>query len=523
MKTHYDAIVIGAGHNGLVAGGYLAKNGLSTIIFERSERIGGACITRELIPGFKVSAAAQLLGMLRQRIIDDLELERHGLRYTFREPEIFVPFSDGKHVFFYADAARTIQSIAKIAPRDAEAFPRFDAYTSRIARIVGDFMMRPQPSLPEFAAAFTGPDGPDMLNCALFGSVGDYLERFFESNYVQGPMAYGGMSGSAASPRTPGTAFSKFYHAASELGGRFGCWAVVIGGMGAITQALARSFESYGGEIRLEAPVAQLTHRGGRVAGIVLDNGDEVTADVVLSNADPKTTLLRLAAAEAVDPAIRGKVSALRTTGSGCKINFALSELPDFLALPGKSLAPQHCGGIMIAPSLDYMDRAWDEAKHGAPSSQPFSQMVIQSATDPTVAPEGKHVLMLWCHHFPYKLAAGDIDVEREKLAERMTDILTSLAPNFRASVLAREVFLPVDIERVYGITGGQIFHSELMPDQVMWNRPIPGFSGHNDMLRGLYLCGAGTHPGGDVNGAPGHNAARAVLNDLAGRQLKRA
>ena len=523
MKTHYDAIVIGAGHNGLVAGGYLAKNGLSTIIFERSERIGGACITRELIPGFKVSAAAQLLGMLRQRIIDDLELERHGLRYKFREPEIFIPFPDGKHVFFYADAARTIESIARIAPRDAEAFPRFDAYTSRIARIVGDFMMRPQPSLPEFAAAFTGPDGPDMLNCALFASVGDYLERFFESNYVLGPMAYGGMSGSAASPRAPGTAFSKFYHAASELGGRFGCWAVVIGGMGAVTQALARSFESYGGEIRLEAPVAQLIYRQGRVAGIVLANGDEVTADVVLSNADPKTTLLRLAPEGAVDPAIRGKVAALRTAGSGCKINFALSELPDFLALPGKSLAPQHSGGIMIAPSLDYMDRAWDEAKRGVPSSQPFSQMVIQSATDPTVAPEGKHVLMLWCHHFPYKLAAGDIDVEREKLAERMTDILTSLAPNFRASVLAREVFLPVDIERVYGITGGQIFHSELMPDQVLWNRPIPGFSGHNDMLSGLYLCGAGTHPGGDVNGAPGHNAARAVLKELAGRQLKRA
>jgi phytoene dehydrogenase-like protein len=523
MKTHYDAIVIGAGHNGLVAGGYLAKNGLSTIIFERSDRIGGACITRELIPGFKVSAAAQLLGMLRQRIIDDLELERHGLRYKFREPEIFIPFPDGKHVFFYADAARTIESIARIAPRDAEAFPRFDAYTSRIARIVGDFMMRPQPSLPQFTAAFTGPDGPDMLNCALFASVGDYLERFFESNYVLGPMAYGGMSGSAASPRAPGTAFSKFYHAASELGGRFGCWAVAIGGMGAVTQALARSFESYGGEIRLEAPVAQLIHRHGRVAGIALANGDEVTADVVLSNADPKTTLLRLAPEGAVDPAIRDKVAALRTAGSGCKINFALSELPDFLALPGRSLAPQHSGGIMIAPSLDYMDRAWDEAKRGVPSSQPFSQMVIQSATDPTVAPEGRHVLMLWCHHFPYKLAAGDIDVEREKLAERMTDILTSLAPNFRASVLAREVFLPVDIERVYGITGGQIFHSELMPDQVLWNRPIPGYSGHNDMLSGLYLCGAGTHPGGDVNGAPGHNAARAVLKDLAGRQLKRA
>jgi phytoene dehydrogenase-like protein len=523
MKTHYDAIVVGAGHNGLVAGGYLAKNGLSTIVFERSDRIGGACITKELLPGFKVSAAAQLLGMLRQRVIDDLELERHGLRYKFREPEIFVPFPDGQHVFFYADATRTMESVAKVAPRDAEAFPRFDSYTARVARIINDFMLKPQPTLSQFAAAFTGPDGPDMLNCALFSSVGDYLERFFKSSYVLGPMAYGGMSGSAASPRTPGTAFSKFYHAASELNGRFGCWAIALGGMGAVTEALARSFQSYGGEIRLAAPVAQLLYRRDRVGGVVLDNGDEFTADIVLSNADPKTTLLRLAPAEAVQPEIRAKVTALRTIGTGCKINFALGELPDFRALPGKALAPQHCGGIMIAPSLDYMDRAWDETKRGLPSSRPFSQMVIQSATDPSVAPAGKHVMMLWCHHFPYELVEGDIDTERERLAERMIDMLTELAPNFRAAVLAREVFLPVDIERVYGITGGQIFHTELMPDQVLWNRPIPGYSGHNDMIPGLYLCGAGTHPGGDVNGAPGHNAARAVLRDLAGAQFKRS
>jgi phytoene dehydrogenase-like protein len=522
MKMHYDAIVIGAGHNGLVAAGYLAMNGLSTIVFERSDRIGGACITRELIPGFKVSVAAQLLGMLRQRVIDDLELERHGLRYRFREPEIFAPFPDGRHVFFYADPGRTVESISRISVRDAEAFPRFDSYTARIAHIINDFMLQPQPTLQQFAAAFTGPDGPDMLNCALFSSVGNYLERFFESSYVLGPMAYGGMSGSAASPWAPGTAFSKFYHAASELNGRFGCWAVALGGMGAVTEALAKSFQSHGGEIRLSAPVARLLYRQGRVRGVVLDNGDEVAADIVLSNADPKATLLHLAPSEAVEPGVRDKVATLRTLGTGCKINFALAELPDFRALPGKTLAPQHCGGIMIAPSLDYMEQAWDEAKHGLPARRPFSQMVIQSATDPSVAPKGKHVMMLWCHHFPYKLTQGDIDAEREKLGDRMTDILTELAPNFRSAVLAREVYLPVDIERVYGITGGQIFHTELMPDQVLWNRPIPGYSGHSDIVPGLYLCGAGTHPGGDVNGAPGHNAARAVLKDLARHSLAR-
>lgn len=517
----YDAIVVGAGHNGLVAAGYVAKNGLSTLVLERTARIGGACVTTELIPGFKVSMAAQVLGMLRQRIIEDLELERHGLRFRFRDPEIFVPFPDGNHVFFYPDGARTIESIARVAPKDAAAYQRFDEYTTRIARIVGDFMLRPQPSVAEFASAFTGPDGPDMLSCVLFSSVADYLERFFASDYVKGPMTYGAMSGSDQSPYAAGTAFSKFYHAAADLGGRFGNWAIVEGGMGSITRALAGAVRSYGGEIRLEAPVAGILYRRGRAAGVVLASGEEIEADAILSNADPKTTLLKLMPKGALDGGVGEKVARIKAKGSGVKINFALAELPDFNALPGKALGPQHCGGIMIAPSIDYYDRAWRESRGGVASSRPFSQMLIQSATDPTVAPAGKHTLSLWCHHFPYDLAQGDLDTERERIADRMTDILTELAPNFRASVLARQIFTPVDIERVYGIEGGQIFHAELVPDQVLWNRPIPGRSGHGDIVPGLYLCGAGTHPGGDVNGAPGHNAARSLLADIAGAQLK--
>jgi phytoene dehydrogenase-like protein len=519
----YDALVIGAGHNGLVAAGYLAKNGLSVLVLERSDRIGGACITTELIPGFKVSMAAQVLGMLRQPIIDDLELARHGLKFHFRDPEIFVPFPDGNHVFYYPDRARTVASIARLAPEDAAAYARFDDYTTRIARIVGDFMLKPQPSMADFAAAFAGPDGPDMLNAVLFSSIADYLGRFFTSDYVKGPMTYGAMSGSDQSPYASGTAFSKFYHAAADIGGHFGNWVIVEGGMGSITQALARSLRSFGGEIRLESPVAHIVYRRGRAVGVALANGDEIEADAVLSNADPKTTLLKLTPKEALDEATREKVGRIKAKGSGVKINFALSELPDFTALPGKALGPQHCGGIMIAPSVDYYDRAWEESRHGNPSSRPFSQMIIQSATDPTVAPEGKHTLSLWCHHFPYAPISGDLDGEREAIADRMTDILTELAPNFRDSVLARQIFTPADIERVYGIEGGQIFHTELVPEQVLWNRPIPGRSGHGDILPGLYLCGAGTHPGGDVNGAPGHNAARAVLRDIAGAQLKRA
>jgi phytoene dehydrogenase-like protein len=519
----FDAIVVGAGHNGLVAAGYLAKNGLSTLVVERSDRIGGACITTEFTPGFKVSMGAQVLGMLRQRIIDDLELERHGLKYHFRDPEIFVPFPDGEHIFFYPDTTRTIASIARLAPKDANAYAHFDDYTSRIARIVGEFMLKPQPSPSEFAAAFDGSDGLDMLNCVLFSSVADYLSRFFASDYVKGPMAYGAMSGSDQSPYAAGTAFSKFYHAAANLGGRFGNWAIVQGGMGSVTQALASALRSHGGLIRLEAQVAQVLIRGGRAAGVVLESGEEIKGDAVLSNVDPKTTLLKLIPKEELDDKIRTKVTRLKARGSGAKINFALSELPDFRALPGKVLGPQHCGGIMIAPSLDYYHDAWKESQLGKPATRPFSQMIIQSATDPTVAPEGKHTLSLWCHHFPYALVDCVLDDEREKIADRMTDILTELAPNFRGSVLARQIFVPVDIERVYGMEGGQIFHTELVPDQVLWNRPIPGRSGHGDLVRGLYLCGAGTHPGGDVNGAPGHNAARALLGDIAAGQLRRS
>ncbi|MGD9509042.1 MAG: phytoene desaturase family protein [Geminicoccaceae bacterium] len=519
-SKRYDAVVIGAGHNGLVAAGYLAKNGLSTLVLERSDRIGGACITTELIPGFKVSMAAQVLGMLRQRIVEDLELEQHGLRFRFRDPEIFVPYPDGRHVFFYPDAARTVASIARLAPKDAEAYARYDTATTEIARAVGSFMLQPQPSVAEFAAAFAN---ADQLNTVLFGSIADYLERFFESYYVQGPMAYGAMSGSDQSPYAAGTAFSKFYHVAADLGGRFGSWAIVEGGMGSVTKALASALRAHGGEIRLEAPVAQILHRGGRAAGVVLENGDEIAAEAVLANPDPKTTLLKLTPKEAMDAEDRASVGRIKAKGSGVKINFALAELPDFTTLPGRTVGPQHSGGIMIAPSIDYYDRAWQEARRGVPASRPFSQMVIQSATDPTVAPEGRHTLSLWCHHFPYALAEGDIDTEREKIADRMTDILTELAPNFRSSVLARQIFLPVDIERTYGIEGGQIFHTELVPEQVLWNRPIPGRSGHGDIVAGLYLCGAGTHPGGDVNGAPGHNAARALLRDIAGAQLGRS
>ena len=336
-------------------------------------------------------------------------------------------------------------------------------------------MLQPQPSVAEFAAAFTGPNGPDQLNSVLFASIADYLGRFFESDYLKGPMAYGAMSGSDAEPLRRRHRVLEILPRRRRSWRRFGCWAIVEGGMGSVTKALASALRAYGGEIRLEVPVAQILYRRGRAAGVVLDNGDEIAAEAVLANPDPKTTLLKLTPTEALDADDRAKVARIKAKGSGVKINFALAELPDFATLPGKSVGPQHSGGIMIAPSLDYYDQAWQEARRGVPSSRPFSQMIIQSATDPTVAPEGRHTLSLWCHHFPYTLASGDLD-HRARKDRRPHDRHPDRArPQFSRFGARAQIFLPVDIERTYGIEGGQIFHTELVPEQVLWNRPIPG------------------------------------------------
>ena len=519
MRSRYDAIIIGAGHNGLVAAAYLARHGLATLSIERSDRIGGACVTDEIMPGYRVSGAAQVLGMLRPQVVQDLELERHGLRYRLREPEVFVPFPDGRHLFLYSEAAKTKASIARLAPQDAASYDAYDDYTSRIAEILSDLMTRPAPSLEEVAAAFDRGGDREMLQATLFDSIQDYLERWFVTDYVKAPLAYGAMSGSAAGPRTPGTAFSKLYHSAARLKGRDGAWALVEGGMGRVTDALAAALRSYGGEILLDTAVSQIRCRGERATGVVLADGSEIAAEIVLSNADPQRTYLDLLPSDSIPEAFRERARRIKLRGTGFKINFAIAELPDFTALPGRSVGPQHTGGVMITPSLDYMEQAWDEAKYGRPSSRPFTHFIIQSATDPSLAPAGHHTISLWGHHVPYRVE-GDIGAERERLAERMTDLIGEYAPNFRASVLARQVWLPVDIERRYGMTGGQIFHGDLMPDQVLWGRPFVGSGGHRTPVKGVYLCGAGTHPGGDVNGAPGFNAAMAVLSDLGPRQF---
>src|SRR5689334_10735024 len=323
MRSRYDAIVIGAGHNGLVAAAYLARHGLATLSIERNERIGGACITDEIMPGYRVSGAAQVLGMLRPQVVQDLELERHGLKYRLREPEVFVPFPDGQHPFLSSEAAKTKASIARLSPRDAAAYDAYDDYTSRIAAILSDLMTRPTPSLEEVAAAFDRGGDREMLQATLFDSIQDYLERWFDSDYVKAPLAYGAMSGSAAGPRTPGTAFSKLYHSAARLKGREGAWALVEGGMGKVTDALASALRSHGGEILLESEVSRIECRGQSAAGVVLADGREISADIILSNADPQRTFLNLLPPSFVPKNLRDRARRMKMNGTGFKINFA--------------------------------------------------------------------------------------------------------------------------------------------------------------------------------------------------------
>ena len=520
MKGRYDAVVIGAGHNGLVAAGYLAKNGLSVLVAERREVVGGAVWTHEIVPGFRVSAGAQVLGMLRARIIEDLELRRHGLAYTLRDPDVFTPYADGSHIFWYPDSRRTAESIARLAPEDGAAYPAFGAMLERGAAKLEPFLMRPRPSMAEFADAFA--DEPELLNTMLFASVRDVVDRYFRSDKVTGPLCYFALSGTGAGPSTPGTAFLKFFVTATDLGGARGNWALVHGGMGAITQALAASVRALGGEIETGVEVAGIAMRAGRAAGVVLADGREIAADIVLSNADAKRTFCELAPVDAVAPEIRSALAARRVEGTGFKINFAVGELPDFHALPGKIAGPQHRAGIILAPPPDMIERGWDEAKVGRPTARPFTHFIIQSATDPTLAPEGKHTISMWGHHFPYRLAAGlDFATERARLAERMIDLVGEFAPNFRASIIAPELYTPRDIETAYGLAGGQIYQGDMLPGGILWDRPLPGASGLGDVVRGLYLCGAAAHPGGLVSGMPGHNAARAVLADMAAGQFK--
>jgi phytoene dehydrogenase-like protein len=526
VSRDYDAVVIGAGHNGLVAAAYLARAGQRVLVVEATDRIGGACVTEEVWPGYKVSTAAYVQSLFRPEIARDLDLARHGYEMLPRSPSSFTPLPDGRSLLMGPDAELTRREVAKFSPRDAERLPRYEAMLQRVAAFVEPRLDEAPPDpwsrrpadlwrLARLGWEFRrlGPDGPRAVEI-LTGAARPILDRWFESETLKATLATDAIIGAMASPATPGTAYVLFHHVMGECNGARGVWGYVRGGMGALSRAIAEAAKERGAEIRLGAPVSKILVREGRAQGVALADGTEIRARRVASGADARVTFERLLAPADLPADFLEAVRAIDYSSASLKINVALAELPDFPALPGKAPAPHHRGTIHISPTLDYMERAFDDAKYGRPSARPVLECTIPSVVDPTVAPPGRHLMSMFVQYAPYRLADGKWDDAKEAFADRCFDLLDEYAPGFRKSVVARQVLSPLDLERRFGLTGGNIFQGAMTLPQLFFLRPVARWAGYRTPIAGLYLCGAAAHPGGGVVGAPGRNAARVILRD---------
>jgi phytoene dehydrogenase-like protein len=532
--SRYDAIVIGAGHNGLVAACYLARAGLRVLVLERRYVVGGACVTEETFPGFKVSTAAYVNSLFHTKIVRDLKLAKYGYEVLPRNPSSFTPFPDGRSLLMGPDAEVTRKEIAKFSKRDAERYPQYEAMLERVAAVVEPTLtmappdlQRPRPAdlraLLSLGRAIRklGDDAGEAVE-VLTGAARPILDRWFESEELKGTLATDAIIGAMASPSVPGTAYVLFHHVMGEAGGARGVWGYMRGGMGGVTLALAAAARDLGADIRCNAEVARILVRDGRAVGVALAEGDEFHAPVVASNADARVTFLRLLEPDQLPEAFVADVERISYASASLKINVALAELPSFEAVPGADPGPHHRGTIHICPDQDYIERAFDEAKYGRPSSQPVLECTIPSVVDPTVAPPGKHLMSMFVQYAPYELRDGSWDDRREAFADRCFDLLDEYAPNFKSAVIDRQVLTPLDLERVFNLTGGNIFQGAMTPSQLFAFRPVPGYARYRTPLRGLYLCGAAAHPGGGVMGTPGFNAAREILGRRGLRARRR-
>jgi phytoene dehydrogenase-like protein len=524
MGSNFDAIIIGAGHNGLVAACYLARAGKKVLVLERRYVVGGACVTEEVFPGFKVSTAAYVNSLFRKDIIRELRLAEYGFAVLERNPSSFTPFADGRYLMLGGDRDLNRREIGKFSIRDAENYPKYEAMLERVADVIEPTLeMTPpnllRPGLKDFwnllklGRAFQKM-GSGMSEAVeiLSGPARTILDRWFESEQVKATLATDAVIGAMAAPSMPGTAYVLFHHVMGETNGKRGVWAYVKGGMGGLTQALASAAKALGVEIRVNTEVQRIIVQHGHATGVALANGDEFRAPVVASNADAHVTFNRLLDSRLLPPSFAEAVSRINYDSASLKINVALSEVPVFTACPGPQPGPQHRGTIHICPDQDYIERAYDDAKYGRPSAQPILECTIPSVVDPSVAPPGQHLMSMFIQYAPYKLREGNWDQMRESFADRCFDLLNEYAPNFKRSVIARQVLTPLDLERTFNLTGGNIFQGAMTLNQLFFLRPVVGFASYRTPIRGLFLCGSAAHPGGGVIGAAGKNAAMAML-----------
>jgi phytoene dehydrogenase-like protein len=526
VPESFDVIIVGAGHNGLVTAAYLARAGRKVLVLESRELVGGCAVTEEIWPGYKISTASYLSSLLQEKVVRDLELARFGYKVDAKDPAFFSPFPDGRHFFMWQDRAKTLAEIAKFSQRDAEAYPKYEDHLERLAQVAESLLLTTPPDFPphgvgdfieylKLAGRLRGLTKPEIVGLVKIftQSAADFLDTWFESEQVKVTLATDGVIGANGGPRSPGTAYILLHHCMGGVNGHRGLWGFVRGGMGAVSNAIADSARSKGAVIRTNSPVEKIVVRQGRAQGVVLQGGEEIAGKVVASNLDPKKTFLDLLNPADLDPEFLHGIRQFRSEGTSLKMNLALRGLPQFTAFP-ETPGPQHRATMHICPSVEYIEHAWDDAKYGRPSRSPLIEMTIPTMYDPSLAPEGHHIMGIFLQYAPYTLANSTWDQEREPYAERILDVIEEYCPNIRQIVVERQTLTPLDLERRFSITGGNIFHGEMSLDQMFVLRPVAGWARYRTPIKGLYLCGSGAHPGGGVMGAPGHNAAREMLRD---------
>ena len=526
--TDYDVAIIGGGHNGLVCACYLAKAGQKAAIFEQRSIVGGAAVTEEFHPGFRNSTASYTVSLLNPKIIADLNLKAHGLRIVERPIANFLPLPDGGYLKLGGGLERTQTAFAEFSTHDAKALPDYYAMLEGVADVFRGLLLTTPPNIGGGVGDVLGglklgmrmkrlpmSSRRDVLD--LFTkSAAQVLDSWFENEHIKAAFAFDSIVGNYASPHTPGSAYVLLHHVFGEVNGKSGIWGHAIGGMGAITQAIAKEAISLGVDIHTDAGVSALETEQGRISHITLNSGQTVSAKKIAANINPRLLFLDLIDERALPTEFVRRMHSYRCESATFRMNVALSELPDFTCLPGSNCAEHHQSGIVIAPSMAYMDQAFMDARMYGWSKQPIVEMLIPSTLDDSLAPPNQHVASLFCQHFSYDLPAGKHwQQEREAAATTIIDTVTQYAPNFKSAILGKLALSALDLEKRFGLTRGDIFHGQLSLDQLFSNRPIMGYADYRSPIKGLYLCGSGTHPGGGVTGIPGHNSAREILKDL--------
>jgi phytoene dehydrogenase-like protein len=499
---------------------------MRVLVLEARELVGGCAVTEEIWPGYRVSTASYLASLMQEKVVRDLELERFGYSVDAKDPAFFSPFPDGRHLFMWQDRAKTIPEIAKFSQHDAAAYPRYEAHLEKLGMVAESVLLTTPPDFPphavsdfieylKLAGRLRGLSRAEIVGLVkvFTQSAADFLGDWFESEEIKVTLATDGVIGANGGPRSPGTAYILLHHCMGGVNGIRGLWGFVRGGMGAVSNAIADSARASGVVIRTQAAVEKILVENGGAAGVALVGGEEIRARIVASNLDPRRTFLHLVQEAELPAEFIAGIRRFRSEGTSLKINLALRGLPEFAALPGAP-GPQHRATMHLCPSMEYVERAWDDAKYGRPSRNPLIEMTIPTMYDASLAPAGHHIMGIFLQYAPYTLKGSDWDTERDPYTERVIDVIEEYCPNIRDIIVNRQTLTPLDLERRFGLTGGNIFHGEMSLDQMFVLRPLAGWARYRTPIKGLYLCGSGAHPGGGVMGAPGHNAAREILKD---------